>query len=498
MRDRLLPALMIAIMAATSPVLAGERSHQGTTAGAATLTAALMPGAGHEARIAPLPRPLSAADADLYQHIFRLQDDGQWAAADREIGRLKDDLLKGHVLARRYLGSGYRPKYQELRSWMADYADLPQAEALFKLANTKGIKGFGAIKAPVRGYLKGTGIDTTDDGATWEDAIFDGDSGSSDGKAIKARFRQLLRQDDAIQAMSLFTRAEAQGLEDVEIDQLRLALAIDHFAGGRDEEAAAWAGDAAERSGEQLPAAHWIAGLAEWRMGKADRARRHFEEAADSSEAPGWMVAASAFWAARANLVSHRPEVVDHWLEISATYPRTFYGLLARRLLGYETLFSWGNVPFTEADADVLQRVSGGRRALALLQLGEREAAEDELRKVYPHAGKTVRRSVLALAQTGDMPGLAVRLGGMAPGQTNDTAAFPVPAWNPQGGWTVDKSLVFAFVRQESSFNPRARSDKGAGGLMQIMPATAAAITGGSKSRHKLNDPEYNLGLGQR
>ena len=502
MRDRLLPALMAVLLAASAPAMAGQMARHGGTVRLASAAedqtmAALMPGFGREARIAPLPQPLSAEDAARYRRVMQLQNAGEWAAADHELAKVGDALLKGHMLVRRFLAAGSHARYQDLRAWMADYADLPEAEAIYHLATARGIKGFGPLRQPVRGTLRGAGIDTSDDGANWEDDTFSIDGGSPHGAAIKAHFRRMLRHGKDEAAIALFTSRQAQSLKPLDLDQMKLALALDRFADGRDAEAAAWASQAAERSGDQLPAAHWVAGLAEWRMGQPERARRHFEEVAQSSQLSGWMVAAGAFWAARANLVSHRPEVVDHWLEIAATYPRTFYGLMARRILGYETLFSWENVPFTETDADTLLRVPGTRRALGLLQIGDTQGAEEELRKAYPRAGKAVRQSMLAMAQTGGMPSLAVRLGGMNPGQHSDSAAFPVPEWNPKGGWTVDRALVYAFIRQESSFNPRAHSAKGAGGLMQVMPATATAIAG-RHAREHLNDPAVNLAVGQR
>lgn len=506
MRDRLLPAVMLAIMVVTTPALAGESAAPkgagaqqlaAATGGEGTLTAAVMPGIGREARVAPLPRPLAAADVEAYGRALKLQAEGQVAAADRELARVKDDILKGHVLAARYLASGAKPKYQELRAWMAEYADLPQAEAIHKIATTKGIKGFGAIKAPVKGYLKGTGIDTSDDGANWEMNLYDNDRGSAKARALKVRFRTFLKKGDPAAALALITGPEAKVFDREDVDELKFALAADHFAGGRDAEAATWAGQVAERSGAEFPAAHWVAGLAQWRQGKPEVARHHFEEIANRDDTSPWMVSAAAFWAARANLVSRRPEVVNHWLEIAATYPRTFYGLLARQTLGYDTLFSWETPPFTEADADTLMRVAGTKRALALLQLGDNVGAEEELRRIYPRATKALRQSMLVLAQAGNMPALAVRLGGMAPGLVNDAAAFPVPDWTPRGGWQMDKALVYAFVRQESSFNPKAKSGAGASGLMQLMPATAASLAG-NHVRDKLGDPELNLGLGQK
>ncbi|MBI3446648.1 MAG: lytic transglycosylase domain-containing protein [Magnetospirillum sp.] len=495
---------MLAIMAATSPSLAGEPVRKELVRVAAAdgpQTAAILPGTNREARVAPLPKPLSAADVEIYRHVLALQAAGQAANADRELGRVKDELLKGHVLAQRLLAPGAKPKFQEVRAWLAEYADLPQAEAIHRLAKSvKGGKPVGTLRAPVKGNLVGTGIDTEADGATWEEVAYSIDDSSAKARGFKARLRQALRDEEAAKVESLMASAEAQGLSAVDFDKMRLMVAADHFAGGRDEQAAALAGLSAERSGELLPAAHWITGLAHWRQGKAELSRRHFEEVARFADGQDWLAAAGAFWASRANLVTRRPEAVNHWLEVAATYSRTFYGLLAQAELGHEPQFSWEVPPFTEGDSDVLMRIPASRRALGLLQLGDRNAAEDELRKLYPNAGKGVRQSMLVLAYAGQMPALAVRLGGSLPrenGRLHDAAAFPVPDWTPKGGWQIDKALVYALVRQESSFNPSARSGAGAAGLMQLMPATAAAI-GGRQARERLTDPEHNLGLGQR
>ncbi len=52
---------------------------------------------------------------------------------------------------------------------------------------------------------------------------------------------------------------------------------------------------------------------------------------------------------------------------------------------------------------------------------------------------------------------------------------------------------MLAIARQESSFNPKAKSPCGAVGLMQLMPRTAKSMGAG-----KLTDPQVNLELGQR
>ena len=59
-------------------------------------------------------------------------------------------------------------------------------------------------------------------------------------------------------------------------------------------------------------------------------------------------------------------------------------------------------------------------------------------------------------------------------GKTWYGAIYPVPKFEAE--FTVDQALVWAIARQESGFNPRAKSRAKAAGLMQVMPSTASFI----------------------
>jgi tape measure domain-containing protein len=59
----------------------------------------------------------------------------------------------------------------------------------------------------------------------------------------------------------------------------------------------------------------------------------------------------------------------------------------------------------------------------------------------------------------------------------------------------VDPGLVSRVMKAESGFDPNARSEKGAIGLMQLMPGTATSLDIRS-TEDKLKDPAFNIGLG--
>jgi soluble lytic murein transglycosylase-like protein len=471
---------------------------------AATELAAVSGAAGRLARQTSLPAILSESDLTIYRQAFDHQRLSQWSAADRDISHLDNTILVGHLLASRYLTPGYRASGEELAGWMARYADLPQAPQIFTMAKARlGSRG-AALKPPTRPTASVAALPAyLDELAQWDEGLVEPPHSMAAAdrrkwQVLRDRIRWSIHHDRQDQAVSMLDRDDSKRLfSDLDIDHLKTNLAMSYFANGSVDQARRLAEEACDRSGDQLSEAHWVAGLAAWRNGDRAASAHHFEVVANAPGKSSWTVAAGAFWAARANLAAHKPQVVNHWLQQAAAYPRTFYGLLARRALGQDIEYSWESHPFTEADAEILHSVPSAQRALALIQLGDHELAEDELHQVLPSAGPAMARSLLAVANDGNLPGAAVLASSVLAdrdGKLRDAGDYPLPNWKPNSGWSIDRALMLAIAKQESGFNPHARNPSGAMGLMQLMPATVRTL--GSAGR--LTDPQVNLDLGQK
>jgi soluble lytic murein transglycosylase-like protein len=458
-----------------------------------------------------LPNVLSDRDAGLYREIFALQDKGKWRAADKRMRQLNDRRLMGHLLAQRYLHpTAYRSKYMELRDWMAHYADHPEAKRIYKLALKRRPKNY---KYPKRPVVRPSSLAAPP--ALGSKVYRSSKRLSKKDRRRAAQLKRQIRRNVLRTRLTITEKllggSKAKRLLDrVERDDGYAKVAAAWFYYGNDKRALELAVPAARRSGHEVTLAHWIAGLAAWRLGRLEDAARHFENLAKSESASGWNVAAGAYWAARAHLRLRRPAEMSGWLALAAEYPRTFYGLLAQRALGIRLRFDFHAHALNPALLARLAAEPASARALALLQVGQRHRAERELKRVDGWSDAAMTRALLALAEHARMPGLAFRLGNRlaaiehpaASETVLDAALYPLPPWRPRNGFTVDRALIYALVRQESAFNPRAKSPDGARGLMQLMPSTASFIARDRafrrRKRQQLFDPETNLELGQR
>ena len=447
--------------------------------------------------------PMRDSDAALYRIIFRAQGAGNLAEANAALGKLNDKRLLGHVLYQRYVHPSYRTTYDELRAWMAAYSDHPGADRMYKLAIARQPKGaprpdapiaMSGLPANVMHILSGRG----------ETYITPRKRSAAQDRLIRDLGRMIshdLSNGAPTRALKkLTTDKVADSLDATEKDQIRAQIAMAYLVLGKPDDALKLGREAAARS------AGWVVGLAAWRKGDFNMAATHFELAATSSYANSWMRSGAAYWASRAHLRAGRAADMTRWLELAARYPRTFYGVIATRALGWDYDFNWDAPKFTKADFEKLNAMPAVSRAMALVDAGQNHLAESELVRIKTGDDETLRQALLAYTLHANLPNLAMRLAASFPnpeGGLYDAALYPLLPWTPRDVYNIDRALIHAITRQESRFDVFATSSSGATGWMQLMPNTASYVTGKDRFKRKsgtfqLRDPEVNLQIGQR
>jgi soluble lytic murein transglycosylase len=233
-------------------------------------------------------------------------------------------------------------------------------------------------------------------------------------------------------------------------------------------------------------------------------ATRHFARISEGINNP-ITIARSEFWQGRAAEAAHRHEEARAHYEAAARFPTAYYGQIARARLG-----------LSEITLRQIPEPSAAQRAmvmnLELVRAIEILYAADARELVIPAVVDLADRlddihalSALAEVTARHEDARATLLIGKAVlgrGYAFDAYAFPtlgVPHYGSVGP-ELDRSVVYAIVRQESEFDQRCVSSAHAYGLMQVTPEAGRYVAKrfgvGYDLKRLAVDPVYNTQIG--
>lgn len=442
---------------------------------------------------AALPQLLSADERGYYASLFAAIEARNWDRVEVMLAGRSEGPLHGAALAAYYLHpESPRVELPRIEAWLARYAQLPQAEAMVRLGQTRGLENPPRLPG-ARDLVRQPGSSKRIRPGT----INDGTMPAS----VRAAILEHITNDDPDGARLLLDGVDAT-LSPQARAEWRYRVAWSYYIENQDAQAWALADTVRDNgSGPWVAEGDWAAGLAAWRLGDCDKAAEAFQRSAAASTNPN-LTAAAHYWASRALIRCRFPEKSDEQLRGAARFPETLYGMLAHEQLGRELPETHAQPDLTEADWRRLRDEDAVQQAVMLAEIGRRDEAADDLvwlvRTGDPDDYPALSRLARALGLTGAQTFMAYN----APrGEgAHPSLRYPVTFRTPVGGWRVDPALAFAHALQESNFRERVVSPAGAIGLMQIMPITqreyAASIN--MSSNADLKDPAVNLAFGQR
>ncbi|HTG39631.1 lytic transglycosylase domain-containing protein [Sphingomonas sp.] len=441
-----------------------------------------------------IPQQLDDGQRSAYRSVFAAIRDKNWSAAQLQLDAMRPGPLHALARAELYTAAG-SPKIElvPLMGLLAEAPELPQAPQIARLAKLRGAEELPTLPtaqrliwvdgAPNRVRLKGTASDAA-------------------AAEVAQRAIPFVKADDGPAAESLVNEYAGR-LTPEALTEWRQRVAWIYYLMGDDANARRVATAAQTGTGEWVPQADWVQGLAAWRQRDCRAAQIAFAAVAQRATDVD-LRAAGHYWAARADMACARPDLIQTRLQAAAQYNETFYGMLSRQALGIAE--ATDRLPDATAGADwkALERRPNIRVAAALVEIGEEDKAAEVLRHQAKIGDAADYASLARLAGALNLPSTQIWLAHNCPPGAKPQMAtrYPAPDWTPDGGWRVDKALVYAHTLQESRFRSTVVSPAGAYGLMQIMPAAATDIARAKGmasviDRSALSRPSTNIEVGQ-
>tara|TARA_B100000686_G_scaffold111963_1_gene119458 strand:- start:646 stop:2346 length:1701 start_codon:yes stop_codon:yes gene_type:complete len=440
---------------------------------------------------------LSDSDIKKYKDIFAIQKDGKWGEAEKIINTLENKILMGHVKYQKLMHpTKYRSPYNELKDWLDLYNDHPMAERIWKLAKMRKPNNVKAPKSPkILSRISGYGMDRSTNMPLKKFKI------SKRYYKIYSNIRSLVKRGRPTSALKQLN--SYNNLPQNIYDDLRGIIATGYFSVGKDKTSLKLSINSAARSGENNPILYWRSALAAYRLNEQDVALKNFLVLSKIKD-DHWLKSAGAYWASKIYEDMNNNKESKKYLNIASKHIDTFYGQLAMERLQIDSNINWylknpGNV-FVLDIFDNLHL----KRAIALSMTGRYGEADQEIRLLYGYLGDNSLEELIELADNLNLPAVQIRLGDKLSQKENKEymALYPSPNWIDKENLFVDEAFLWALIRKESSFYLKAKSNRGARGLMQLMPSTARMVARDRSIRGankwQLYDLNKNLEIGQK
>ncbi len=435
----------------------------------------------------PAPTVLSKSEQSAYSEIYAAIRAQKWEDAARLIDKMPAGPMAAMARAELYLAPN-SPKVDaaQLQALLNAAPYLPQAEQLETMARKRGADALPDRPGIRRFSWLG--------GAPKRDLP---DNIAGDG--LRSELQAFIKNDDPLSAETLLN-SKAGELSSDALTELRYRVAWSYYIENDDASAKRLAGIARAGGGEWGTQAAWAYGLASWRLKDYAAAFEAFDAVSRVANNDD-LKAAGLFWSARAAMAAKQPHQVQSRMQNAAQLPETFYGLLASESLGMEPIARKA-AKVAKLDWGALKNQENAQLAVSLIEIGQTKLADEALRHQAKIGDARQHANLAQLAGSLNLASTQYWMGHYGPsrGESNAMARYPMPNWEPTGGWRVPPALVYAHALQESSFKTDVISPAGARGLMQVRPGTAgdmARARGLGFTASELDRPSVNLEYGQ-